>query len=84
MPILNNVYMMEYFRSRIIYVSSMTMKKYSVYNPRSISSNQSCSIYNGVHENTAINTSNKGDCVARSRSEDHKCVIADFIDSLPL
>ena len=50
----------------------------------SISANQSCSIYNGVHENMAINTSNIGDCVARSRSDDHKCLMANFIDVLSL
>ena len=50
----------------------------------SISANQSCSIYNGVHENMAINASNIGDCVARSRSEDHTCLIANFIDVLSL
>ena len=49
----------------------------------SISANQSCSIYNGVHENMAINASNIGDCVARSRSEDHKCLMANFIDVSP-
>lgn len=49
----------------------------------SISANQSCSIYNGVHENMAINASNIGDCVARSRSEDHTCLMANFIDVSP-
>ena len=50
----------------------------------SMSENQSCSIYNGVQENTAINASNIGDCVARSLSEDHKCLMANFIDVLSL
>ena len=50
----------------------------------SMSENQSCSIYKGVHENMAINASNIGDCIARSRSEDHKCLMANFIDVLSL
>ena len=32
----------------------------------------------------AINASNIGDCVARSLSDDHKCLMANFIDVLSL